>query len=604
MGTVGSVTTNTFVDNGAPTNAQSLYYYVITKSGPTGAVSSVPSDTLKTIFLNLISIQGQLDLKITYNNIHQPKLASSSSTFSILKEYPIGTWNVLGTTAKTNYADTISVCSDSINYQISLKDNSGCVSNSKILGGLYYDVSAPDTAQVDSISVMADGSTTLAWRIPRQLDLVKYQIYLYNGTAQTLAIVPGRQNTAYLFTANIATTNSLSLFVAGIDSCNNPGGFDKRPVTMFLKTEYDRCAYATNLSWNHYVNIPKGFLEYRIYYSENGGAFTQVGTTKQNSFVHTGASPSKNLCYFVRVVNLPQTITASSNRSCLFSGQVQAANFVYIKTASVLNSHSTQIKLYLDTTKISNGIDLYKSIDGNTYTSVTFIPYNGKSSYSFKDENLATDKESYYYKAIVRDSCGNPRTVSNISKTIFLKVLEDKEQLFTKHLSWSAYLGFGGGIAGYSVYRIVNDVSNSAPIGYTDRHTTSFTDNLEAEAPQGSKIEYMVQAIEGIENPYNIKEVSNSNTTPIYMEGRLYIPTAFAPAGENKTWRPINYFVDKTDYNVTVFNRWGNKVFEAKDDSSEWDGAGCQADVYVYLVNYKNARGEYQQIKGTIMLIR
>lgn len=604
IGSVGSVSTNTFIDVGAPSFAQPLYYYVITKSGVNGSVISAPSDTLKTIFLNLVTPQGASDLKIIYNNIHQPKLATSSNTFSVLKEYPTGTWNLFGSTNEIKYADTISVCKDSINYQVSLLDNSGCISSSRILGGLFYDISAPDTAQVDSISVMSDGTTVLAWRIPRQLDLVKYQIYLYNGTAQTLAVVPGRQNTAYLFTSTIAETSPLSLFVAGIDSCNNPGGFDKRPVTMFLKSEYDRCAYSTKLTWNNYINIPDGFLEYRIYYSENGAAFHQIGSTTQTTFIHDGASPGKNLCYFVRVVNSSETITASSNRSCFYSNQVASSDFVYIKTATVLSDNIVQLKLFIDTNKISTGIDLLRSVDGVNYKNVGFVAYTGSSSYTFLDSETSTNKESYFYKAVVKDSCNNQRAVSNIARTIFLKVVEDKEQLFVKHLSWNPYLGFAGSLSGYNVFRIVNDIASDIPIGYADEQSSAFVDNLEDEASRGSKIEYMVQAVEGIENPYGIKEKSNSNLVQVYMEGRLYIPNSFAPNGANTTWLPINYFVDKNEYNVKVYNRWGNKVFEAHDDKTAWDGANCPPDTYVYLINYKNARGEYEQIKGTILLLK
>ena len=63
-------------------------------------------------------------------------------------------------------------------------------------------------------------------------------------------------------------------------------------------------------------------------------------------------------------------------------------------------------------------------------------------------------------------------------------------------------------------------------------------------------------------------------------------------------------FVEKTDYKVTVFNRLGQKVFETTDENEEWNGSGLDDNTYVYLITYKNSRGEFREQKGTITIIR
>ena len=88
-----------------------------------------------------------------------------------------------------------------------------------------------------------------------------------------------------------------------------------------------------------------------------------------------------------------------------------------------------------------------------------------------------------------------------------------------------------------------------------------------------------------------------------HLAGRqIFVPTAFAPKGKNKIWLPVTHFVDKSEYTVTVFNRWGNKLFETHDDTKGWDGANALNDVYVYLITYKNSRGEYKELKGSVLL--
>jgi len=600
---INTILTTTYTHSGANANTGKVFYYIRTKFNPGGSSLSLPSDTLKTIFLNLINTAGAPDVKVLYNNIHQPSLPSTAGTYTISREYPALTWSNLATTPALSYPDTISVCSASLNYQVTLADNSGCVSSSNVQGGIFDDNKNPNQPFIDSISVLPNGNLVLTWKIPRDLDICKYIIVKNIGGINTpIDSVVGRNNTIYTFTTTEANFNPIMLYVYAVDCCKNPGNFDTQPTTMFLKADYDMCGYKTKLSWNPYINIPKGILEYGIYMSVNGSPYLKIGSTSSTEFLHENVQPGKNICYFVRVVNNTQNITAASNRACFFSKQVNAASFVYMKKASIIDKTSAEISLYLDTSKTSQGIDVYRSEDGVNFNAVTFIPYNGGPHYSCVDDKITSGKMSYYYKAVIRDSCGNPRGYSNVSKTILLSVNEDDNNIFTKHLDWSAYQGFAGSVSGYNIYRVINDVQSSSPAATTGPLVNNYTDDLENEASSGAKIEYLVEAIEGLGNPHGFMESSKSNTVSVYMEGKIYVPTAFAPKGKNKVWLPVTHFVDKQEYTVTVFNRWGNKVFETNDDTKGWDGANATNDVYVYIITYKNSRGEYKEQKGTVML--
>jgi gliding motility-associated-like protein len=149
----------------------------------------------------------------------------------------------------------------------------------------------------------------------------------------------------------------------------------------------------------------------------------------------------------------------------------------------------------------------------------------------------------------------------------------------------------------------VNDNFPSQPTAYTNGALNEFVDNIEDLAPEGSKIEYYVTAVEGLTNPYGIMETANSNLATTYAEADVFIPTAFAPKGINRIWKPVTHFVDKTEYHLIVFDRWGKKLFETEDDNAGWDGAGAPNDAYVYLITYKNSRGQYIELKGTFSLL-
>ncbi|MEI6020632.1 MAG: gliding motility-associated C-terminal domain-containing protein, partial [Bacteroidota bacterium] len=368
---------------------------------------------------------------------------------------------------------------------------------------------------------------------------------------------------------------------------------------------YLSCDYKTELSWNPYISMRAGVKEYQVFYSVDNGAFTKIATTTLTAFTHTGVAPGKSVCYFVRAVNNAKTITSSSNRALFVAYLVHTPNYMYMPAVSVVDKTTVEIKILIDTSKESNGIDLMRSEDGTNFKAITFIPYGGSPNLIYNDDQTEPFIKSYYYKAQLRDSCGNSRIESNVCKSMLLQVKDDESRIYTKHLTWSAYEGFAGGLRNYRVYRVVNDVLEPNAIATTTATVTKYNDDIESISNRGAKIEYYVEAIENFTgNPFGITEKSRSNVADVYMEGSIFIPSAFAPNGSNKTWLPITNFIDKSDYLIRVFDRWGHQVFQTNNDTEAWDGSNLPGDVYVYIISYKNARGEYKEAKGTVLLMK
>ncbi len=93
------------------------------------------------------------------------------------------------------------------------------------------------------------------------------------------------------------------------------------------------------------------------------------------------------------------------------------------------------------------------------------------------------------------------------------------------------------------------------------------------------------------------------------------MPNAFSPNGDGKN--DYLYVIGSADIkkvkNLSVFNRYGQKIFEslnapANDRKYGWDGTvnGKRAEqgTYVYFATLEFADGSVQVIKGTITLIR
>ena len=91
----------------------------------------------------------------------------------------------------------------------------------------------------------------------------------------------------------------------------------------------------------------------------------------------------------------------------------------------------------------------------------------------------------------------------------------------------------------------------------------------------------------------------------------VFIPTAFSPdgAGPNSNNNLLVVAQGYIDYNLKIFNRWGEKLFESKHPVDEqWDGTyqgePVQQGVYVYYAEVIAFDGELYKYSGTVTLLR
>ncbi len=104
----------------------------------------------------------------------------------------------------------------------------------------------------------------------------------------------------------------------------------------------------------------------------------------------------------------------------------------------------------------------------------------------------------------------------------------------------------------------------------------------------------------------------DSTEQPVHIgpEMLVFIPNAFTPDGfgpgkNNRFWVEASNY---SEFEIYIFNRWGENVFYSKDRLPGWDGNfkddPCQVDVYVYQVNIRNFEGKWFHFNGTVHLIR
>ncbi|MDQ3048466.1 MAG: PKD domain-containing protein, partial [Bacteroidota bacterium] len=100
------------------------------------------------------------------------------------------------------------------------------------------------------------------------------------------------------------------------------------------------------------------------------------------------------------------------------------------------------------------------------------------------------------------------------------------------------------------------------------------------------------------------------NTIIIEPDFVFYIPNAFTPngSGYNDTFSGKGIFLK--DYEMLIFDRWGNLIFKTNDINIPWDGRAnkggeiAQRDVYVYSITVSDLKGNFHYYKGSVTLIR
>jgi gliding motility-associated-like protein len=118
---------------------------------------------------------------------------------------------------------------------------------------------------------------------------------------------------------------------------------------------------------------------------------------------------------------------------------------------------------------------------------------------------------------------------------------------------------------------------------------------------------------------YNITLITNTQygcfdttyqTVTIEPDFLLYIPSAFSPNGDNinDTFIAQGDFIN--EFEMSIFDRWGNLIYKTNSIAKPWDGKAhngadmAQEDVYVYSIKATDLKLVKHNFKGVVTLIK
>ena len=92
----------------------------------------------------------------------------------------------------------------------------------------------------------------------------------------------------------------------------------------------------------------------------------------------------------------------------------------------------------------------------------------------------------------------------------------------------------------------------------------------------------------------------------VYEDLAVYVPTAFTPNedGINERFIPVTTGFEPSQYNFTLYNRWGQLIFESNKPGEGWDGIKGTQDVYIWKLIGRSYMGVDYSFSGYTTLIR
>lgn len=101
---------------------------------------------------------------------------------------------------------------------------------------------------------------------------------------------------------------------------------------------------------------------------------------------------------------------------------------------------------------------------------------------------------------------------------------------------------------------------------------------------------------------------TNHGIVPVYFDPLIFVPNAFTPDGDdfNNVFKAVAHNI--LEFEMLIFNRWGEIVYVMDNLEDYWDGSYnnslAQDDVYVWQIIYTDLKGNENQLRGHVVLLK
>lgn len=195
------------------------------------------------------------------------------------------------------------------------------------------------------------------------------------------------------------------------------------------------------------------------------------------------------------------------------------------------------------------------------------------------------------------DSDGNEQTATSITESAPLEVTftsgAENTYGWTSHYEWHFYL------QGQRETPYVTRYEENTSFTFTQAGT-HFIELWATFTHGNDTIEYTDSYWQSEAQPITIG----------ISESKLEFPNAFSPNGDgiNDIYKAKEGYKSIVEFQATIFNRWGQKIYSWNDPAGGWDGKfhgkDAKQGVYFVLVKARGADGRKFNIRKDVNLLR
>lgn len=466
---------------------------------------------------------------------------------------------------------------------------------------LLLNIEVRSQVTIKNVSVLNEqGHVEISWEYNGLDNLIISRDSLNINNLSPIHVITNPADTSYTDTTAQAHITPRAY---QIQSETNTSVLSDLVYTYFLTFNYDSCAQQINLNWE---KLESDILKYdwkpalfTIRINEGGNLRAEQTNTSHTDYSVQGVLENINYSIYLETKWEGLDAISRSNPINKFTLMPQSPDTIEA-ISTIADGNNTNLKFEIAS---NSELDTYKllksdSPSGFFDTLETFI--NTNNQLLATDYNSQPENNIRYYKLVSVNSCGNETTHSDIINNIVLEVSNEE---YTNKLTWNSFKEDNLTPANYDIYRIINNQEPELIRSFSNFNT--FKDNIET-LQDYSQFCYFIRATEegALEDNY-----SQSNIACAYLTPKVYLPEVFTPNddGINDLFQPVFTFIPK-EYNLKIYNRWGNVTFETTDYSQAWNGKDHNGNsiptgVYIYYLRIESPNNQIIERRGNITIL-